>query len=143
VGIEDLNQSERAPSAQVFATTHWSVVLRARDTDDPGATDALENLCRIYWYPLYAYLRKRGYSEHDAQDLTQGFFAHLLQRDTLRYVAPEKDRFRSFLLACLQYYVPHERERAQAQKRGGGVEVFSLDSADAEQRVGCGLCGSG
>ena len=121
-------------NARVFATTHWSVVLTAGGNDSPASREALENLCRIYWYPLYAYLRRRGYTEHDAQDLTQGFFAHLLKRDSLQRVAREKGRFRSFLLASLNYFLADERDRASAQKRGGGREVLSLDARQAEER---------
>lgn len=83
----------------VFQTTLWSVVLTAAGSDTPHAADALEVSCRAYWYPLYAYLRRTGTSEPDAQDLTQGFFAHLIEHQTLERVAPEKGRFRSFLLA--------------------------------------------
>src|SRR6185503_1424448 len=110
----------------VFATTHWSVVLAAREPDSALALEALEKLCRIYWYPIYAYLRRRGRGEQDAQDLTQGFFAQLLERRSIQGVEREKGKFRSFLLASLNYYLSDERDRANAQKRGGGREVFSL-----------------
>lgn len=99
------------PSAKVsglFATTHWSVVLTAGRARSPQSAEALEDLCRTYWYPLYAYVRRRGYSVEDAQDLTQAFFAHLLSRDFLGGVGPEKGRFRSFLLACLKHYLADE-----------------------------------
>ena len=118
----------------VFATTHWSVVLAAGEADTPQSSAALEKLCRTYWYPIYAYLRRRGYGEHDAQDLTQGFFAQLLERRSIQSVEREKGKFRSFLLASLNYYVADERDRANAQKRGGGREVLSLDVQEAEQR---------
>jgi DNA-directed RNA polymerase specialized sigma24 family protein len=118
----------------IFATTHWSVVLAAQNVDPPRAREALERLCRTYWYPLYAYLRRRGYGEHDAQDLTQGFFAHLFQRDWMQSVAREKGRFRSFLLASLNYFLADQRDRAMARKRGGGREVISLDAQQAEER---------
>ncbi len=118
----------------IFATTHWSVVLAARETDAPQAAAALEKLCRTYWYPLYAYLRRRGYGEHDAQDLTQGFFAHLFERDWLQRVAREKGRFRSFLLASLNYFLADQRDRASAQKRGGGRPIISFDAHEAEER---------
>ena len=123
-----------APSHAQFTTTHWSVVLAARATDAPQAAAALEKLCRTYWYPLYAYLRRRGYGEHDAQDMTQGFFAHLLERDWLQGVAREKGRFRSFLLAALNYFLADQRDRATAQKRGGGQPVISFDAHEAEER---------
>ena len=118
----------------VFATTHWSVVLSAADSRSATAQEALEKLCRTYWYPIYAYLRRRGCGEHDAQDLTQGFFAQLLERRSIQSVEREKGKFRSFLLASLNYYVADERDRANAQKRGGGREVLSLDVQEAEQR---------
>jgi RNA polymerase sigma-70 factor (ECF subfamily) len=109
-------------------------VLAAREGHDPQSTAALERLCRTYWYPLYAYIRRHGYNEHDAQDLTQGFFAHLLERDWLDGVAQQKGRFRSFLLASLNYFIADERDRARAQKRGGGRELISLDAQQAEER---------
>ena len=118
----------------MFTTTHWSVVLAAGRTNEPQSAAALEKLCRTYWYPLYAYLRRSGYSEHDAQDLTQGFFAQLLEDRTIESVQREKGKFRSFLLRRLKYHIAHDRERASAKKRGGGCEVFSLDSLEAEQR---------
>jgi RNA polymerase sigma factor (sigma-70 family) len=119
---------------QVFATTHWSVVLATREIDASRATLALDKLCGIYWYPLYAYLRRRGHGEHDAQDLTQGFFAQLLERGSIQKADREKGRFRSFLLASLNYFVADERDHAAAGKRGGGRELFSLNAEDAETR---------
>ena len=117
-----------------FATTHWSVVLATRGSDEPRAIEALERLCRTSWYPIYAYLRRRGCSEHDAQDLTQGFFVQLLERRTIQRAEREKGKFRSYLLASLNYYLADQRDRAQAEKRGGGRVAFSLDVAEAEQR---------
>jgi RNA polymerase sigma factor (sigma-70 family) len=117
-----------------FVTTRWSVVLRACQDESLHGMDALEELCRAYWYPLYAHVRGRGYGEADAQDLVQGFFAHLLERGTLGRVAPEKGRFRSFLLGALNYFLANERERTTAQKRGGGREVISFDAQDAGTR---------
>src|SRR5881628_1700770 len=119
---------------KVFATTHWSVVLAAKEGDSSSVQDALEKLCRTYWYPIYAYLRRRGCGEHDAQDLTQGFFAQLLERRSIQGVEREKGKFRSFLLASLNYYVADERDRANAQKRGGGRQILSFDAQEAEQR---------
>lgn len=115
-----------------FATTHWSVVLSAGQPQSPQAAQALETLCRTYWYPLYAYVRRRGYGPEDAQDLTQAFFADLLGRDFLRNVAQEKGRFRSFLLACLNHFLSDQRDRAQAAKRGQGQPPISLDADLAE-----------
>ena len=118
----------------LFPTTHWSVVLAAGEHDSPKAADALEKLCGTYWYPLYAYIRRKGSNSHDAQDLTQGFFAHLFERNSLERVAREKGKFRSFLLASLNYFLADERDRARAQKRGGGREVLSFDAQKAEER---------
>jgi RNA polymerase sigma factor (sigma-70 family) len=118
----------------VFATTHWSVVLAAGWADSSEAMQALEKLCRTYWYPLYAYLRRRGYREHDAQDLTQGFFAHLLQGQAFHTAAPGRGKFRSYLLASLNHFLADERDRQQAQKRGGGQQIVSFDTERAEER---------
>src|SRR5256886_15861790 len=101
--------SEGARPQNYFATTHWSVVLTARRSDTTRANIALEKLCYTYWYPLYAYVRRRGYSPEDAQDLTQGFFAQLLERQSIQGVEREKGKFRSFLLASLHYYRSEER----------------------------------
>jgi RNA polymerase sigma-70 factor (ECF subfamily) len=120
---------------QVFVTTHWSVVLTAGRTDTTRARAALENLCQTYWPPLYAYVRRRGYSSEDAQDLTQAFFARLLERNAVGTVAPEKGRFRSFLLASLNHFLSDEWDKARAQKRGGG-KVISFDLQSAETQLG-------
>lgn len=125
------------PLAQVpglFATTHWSVVLAAKQGDAPDARTALEKLCCTYWYPLYAYVRREGYSAPDAQDLTQEFFARLLEKDYLAQVERQKGKFRSFLLAALRHFLSDQRDRARAAKRGGGAEVLSLDAQEAEER---------
>ena len=127
-------QNARPSERGMFATTHWSVVLAAGEPNSTQAAQALEKLCRTYWYPIYAYLRRRGCGEQDAQDLSQGFFAQLLERRSIQAVEREKGKFRSFLLASLNYYVADERDRANAQKRGGGREVLSLDVQEAEQR---------
>src|ERR1051325_1015155 len=119
-------------ASPVFATTHWSVVLAAGQDRSDGAAKALEELCRTYWYPLYAYLRRKGSSEHDAQDLVQGFIWQLLERRSLEKVEREKGKFRSFLLASLNYFVADERDRGLAQKRGGGRELLSLEFNEAE-----------
>jgi len=115
---------------QRFATTRWSVVLAAGD----GAVPALEDLCRAYWYPLYAFARRRGWQPEDAKDLVQGFFARLLERDLLGAVDPERGRFRSFLLTCFRNFMINEAERAAAGKRGGDRVVLSLDHDDPEAR---------
>src|SRR5262245_17509477 len=108
----------------IFATTHWSVVLTAKEAFTPEGAAALEKLCQTYWYPLYAYVRRRGFSQHDAQDLTQGFFAQLLDRESIQRVTKEKGRFRSFLLASINYFIADKRDGATAQKRGGGRAIL-------------------
>ena len=117
-----------------FVTTHWSVVLAAGSDSSPAATDALEQLCRAYWYPLYAYVRRKGYDADDAQDLTQEFFARLLARNYLSVADRHKGKFRSFLLGSLEHFLAREWTKAHAQKRGGGKTVLSLDETDAENR---------
>ena len=119
----------------VFVTTHWSLVLSARDKKSPQSAEALEKLCRAYWYPLYAYVRRTGQSKENAEDLTQAFFARLLERNAVAAVAPEKGRFRSFLLASLNHFLSDEWDKARAQKRGGG-KVISFDLQSAETRLG-------
>jgi len=118
----------------MFTTTHWSVVLRVGQEDSTQAILALEELCRTYWYPLYAYVRRRGHAEHDAKDLIQGFFALQLKRHALNNVVPGRGKFRSFLLTALHRFLIDEHQRVQAQKRGGGQPVISLDAQEAEHR---------
>lgn len=121
-------------NAREFRTTHWSVVLQAGAGESPEQLTALERLCRAYWYPLYSFVRRRGYDAHAAQDLTQAFFERLLQKNYLAEVSAEKGRFRSFLLAALQHFLANEWDRTRAQKRGGGALLISLDERDAEER---------
>lgn len=120
--------------AGTFATTHWSVVRAAGQSGEAQAAAALEQLCRTYWYPLYAYVRRRGYGHEDAQDLTQDFLLQLLERHSFARVDRDKGRFRSFLLAALNYFLADQHDRANAQKRGGGRPVLSFDAQAAEQR---------
>jgi RNA polymerase sigma-70 factor (ECF subfamily) len=117
-----------------FAPTHWSVVLAAGGPDDRRSREALAKLCATYWYPLYAFVRRQGFGPEDAEDLTQGFFAHLLEHEALATVDRAKGKFRSFLLASLRHFLADERERVRAQKRGGGRGLVSLDVAYAEKR---------
>ncbi len=120
-------------AAMAFRTTHWSVVLAAREQDDSAAArEALGSLCSTYWYPLYAFIRRQGNSPHEAEDLTQEFFRNFLERDSLRNVAPAGGKFRSFLLACLKHFLANQRERAQAQRRGGGRQVIPLEAGSGE-----------
>jgi RNA polymerase sigma-70 factor (ECF subfamily) len=117
-----------------FATTQWNVVLAARDGTDTEARRALESLCEAYWYPLYAYVRRRGHAADEARDLTQAFFADLLSRDFLAAVDRSKGRFRSFLLASLEHFLSHERDKERTLKKGGGVRFLPLDIDVAETR---------
>ena len=118
----------------VFATTHWSVVLAAGDSESPPAAEALEKLCRTYWYPLYAFVRRQGHSPQDTEDLLQGFFARFLEKHYLGDVDQAKGRFRSFLLAALKHYLANEWDKAKTVKRGGRVEFLSLEAEAAESR---------
>jgi RNA polymerase sigma-70 factor (ECF subfamily) len=122
------------PHQPVFVTTRWSVVLAARAAGSPDSARALETLCRTYWYPLYAHVRGAGHSLHDAQDLTQSFFAVLLAKDYLRVVTPEKGRFRTFLRMAMKRFLVNEWDRLRSQKRGGGLAPLPLDTTLAEER---------
>src|SRR5829696_8797269 len=115
-----------------FATTHWSVVLAAKEEDSSGAALALEKLCRTYWKPLYAYVRREGHDATEAQDLTQEFFARLLAKDYLQQIRHQEGKFRSFLLAYLKNFLSEQRRKAGAQKRGGGCVLVSLDEPNGE-----------
>jgi RNA polymerase sigma factor (sigma-70 family) len=119
--------------AAVFATTHWSVVLDAAQETGESTNGALEVLCRAYWYPIYAYVRRLGHSPHDAQDLTQSFFAYVLEKRLIARAQPEAGRFRSFLLGSLRNFLANEWRRQTAQKRGGG-QVIPIDARSAEER---------
>ena len=126
---------ETAPlEAERFVTTHWSVVISAGQRESPKAADALVTLCTAYWYPLYAFVRRQGYRTEDAQDLTQAFFAKLLEKNYLGEADQQRGRFRSFLLASLKHFLANQRDYARAQKRGGGRPVISLDFESAESR---------
>jgi RNA polymerase sigma-70 factor (ECF subfamily) len=110
------------------------MVLSARDQDSPKSSEALEALCRTYWFPLYAFVRRQGRSAHDAQDLTQEFFARLLEKDYLKSATQEKGRFRTFLLMALKRFLANEWDRQHAQKRGGTTHILSIDQELAESR---------
>jgi len=130
---EERDSGATAPTGH-FVATRWTIVLAAGHGESPQAGRALEELCQAYWYPLYAYVRRRGYESHEAEDLTQEFFARLLAKGYLADVDREKGRFRSFLLASLKHFLANEWDRARAQKRGGGQTLISLD---AETRYQC------
>ena len=119
--------------AALFATTHWSTVLAAGHASSPVGEQALERLCRTYWYPLYAHVRRRGYRIEEAQDLTQEFFAHLLAKHWLSVADNRRGRFRSFLLAALNHFLADEWHRARSAKRGGGRPHLPFDTVAAER----------
>lgn len=131
------NSTPIPPGPAQFPPTLWSLVLKAGGQRSAEAERALAELCGTYWYPIYGYLRRCGKTTHDAQDLTQSFFHHLLSKDALARVRPDKGKFRSFLLTSLQHYLVDEWQRSQASKRGGGVNIVSLDAETAEHRYAC------
>ena len=137
-------QTSVPSSAQLFATTHWSVVLEAGEQDSPRAADALARLCRAYWFPLYAYARRRGFEVQDAQDLTQEFFALLLSKNRLVNVSPEKGKFRSFLLASFNHFLADAHDyrsrlkRAPAPGLASALRVFALEEARRRSASGVG-----
>jgi RNA polymerase sigma factor (sigma-70 family) len=130
---EPAQPSTEAAAGQ-FAATHWSAIVRAGGPDSHAASEALEQLCRVYWYPLYAFARRHGCSPSDAEDLTQSFFARLLEQNFIARADPEKGRFRTFLLTLFKRFLANEWHREHAQKRGGFRAVVSIDSALAESR---------
>lgn len=133
MGTMTSSDDERADDRpQDFATTRWSVVLAAGRRSSPKASAALEDLCQIYWYPLYVYVRRRGYTGDDAADLTQEFFARLLEKNRLAQVDRRKGKFRSFLLASMKHFLANEWDKSQAQKRGGGRAPISIELSVAE-----------
>jgi RNA polymerase sigma-70 factor (ECF subfamily) len=130
---EHSSQSSCA-AGDIFATTHWTVVLKAGKKNSPEAQRALEQLCRTYWFPLYAYVRRRGHAKADAEDLTQAFFAKLLEKNFLAQLDGEKGKFRAFLLVALKNFLANEWDKARAQKRGGGEVHLSLDWQTADTK---------
>ena len=122
------------PRSRVFGTTRWTVVLTAGDPKHPGAATALDHLCRTYWYPIYAYVRRKGSSAAEAEDLTQEFFSRLLGRGFPAGVRREGGKFRSYLLRAVDHFLINEWHRKHAVKRGGGTTTFSLDSVSADAR---------
>ncbi len=124
------------PGPRQFATTHWSLVDAAKldETSQTRAREALEELCRAYWYPLYVFVRSRGYSAADAQDLTQAFFAQIIETGGFTSADPERGRFRSYLLGAMKHFLANEWHRTQTQKRGGRVQFIEWDALDLEAR---------
>ena len=133
---EHSSQQSSAPG-DIFATTHWTVVLAAGQRHTPQSDGALEELCRTYWFPLYAYVRRRGHNKQDAEDLVQEFFSRFLEKNYLAGLSAERGRFRAFLLASLKHFLANEWDKSQAQKRGGGAANLSLDwqTADTQFQV--------
>jgi RNA polymerase sigma factor (sigma-70 family) len=125
---------QRPAPGREFRTTHWSVVLSAGGSGSSESGRALEKLCQMYWYPLYAFVRRKGYQHDEAQDLTQAFFAKLLQKNQIALADPDRGRFRTFLLHSMENFLRSYHRDASALKRGGGREVISLDAEMAEQR---------
>jgi RNA polymerase sigma factor (sigma-70 family) len=125
---------ENSSPSKNFPTTQWTVVLHAGRDELAQAQAALTQLCQAYWYPLYSFVRRRGYSPHDAEDLTQAFFAQLLEKRGLERVDPELGRFRTFLLASLKNFLANDWDRTHARKRGGGQTIVSLNEESAESR---------
>ena len=128
------DESSLGNVAHRFRTTRWTAVLLSAQSQAPGFQAALGELYRVYWYPLYAYIRRRGKTPEEAQDLAQGFFLHLLEHKTLTRVDPLKGKFRSFLLGSLQNYLSTEADRARTLKRGGNIEFVPLEMQGAEDR---------
>jgi RNA polymerase sigma factor (sigma-70 family) len=130
---EHQTSASSAPG-DVFATTHWTVVLAAGRRSTPQSDEALQQLCKTYWFPLYAYVRRRGHTKEDAEDLTQAFFARFLARNYLEGLNAERGRFRAFLLASLKNFLANEWHKSQRQKRGGGEVPLSLDWQTADRK---------
>ena len=128
------NLPHTSAPGDIFATTHWTVVLAAGKRHTPQSDGALEELCRTYWFPLYAYVRRRGHTKEDAEDLVQEFFARFLEKNYLAGLSAERGRFRAFLLAALKHFLANEWDKSQAQKRGGGAAHLSLDWQTADTK---------
>jgi len=126
--------SSSADGKDLFRTTRWSLILNSVDVQAPESRAALSELCRLYWYPLYAFARRSGHDPSDAEDLTQSFFLHLLEKEAFSRVGREKGKFRAFLLASFKNHMSVSWHKGRAAKRGGGLQVVSLDTEDAEHR---------
>jgi len=126
--------TEEGQKGRWFPVTHWTDIVAARREGSDTATEALNRLCSTYWYPIYAYIRRKGHSEADAKDIAQGFFFHVLERNLLGAADRTKGKFRSFLLGSLNYYLANLKDFERAKKRGGGATVISLDEKNVEER---------
>ena len=133
-GTECRTMDSAPENSPVFTTTHWSIVLKAGQRESQQADEALEKLCRAYWYPIYIFLRRSGCTAHDAEDLTQAFFERVLEKDYLQAVDRTKGKFRSFLLAMLRHFIANHRRDARTQKRGGRVSFISLDDETVDEK---------
>ena len=135
--ISEHSSEQTSAPGDIFATTHWTVVLAAGQSRSPQAARALEELCHTYWFPLYAYVRRHGRTKEDAEDLTQAFFARLLEKNFLATMDSQKGKFRAYLLASLKHFLANERDKVQTQKRGGGNIPLSLDwqTADTQFQI--------
>jgi len=131
---EEPSNHETQEAGRAFRTTHWSVVLAAGEEGSEQATAALARLCQTYWFPIYAFIRKRGYSPEQAQDFTQEFFAGFLEKNYVARATRERGRFRVFLMKSVENFLHNEHDKAKAQKRGGGRQLLSLDYEAAEER---------
>src|SRR6266446_6734675 len=125
---------EGAPGGGAFSTTHWSVVLEAGQQDSPATAEALERLCRTYWYPLYVFIRRKGHSPPDAQDLTQEFLALFLEKKYVSLADQSRGKFRTFLIRSLEHFLINEWTKTRAAKRGGAHRIISWDEVEAENR---------
>ena len=132
--MENLERQKTGSGSPAFTTTHWSLVLASQATDPARSAAALEELCRRYWFPLYAFVRRDGHNPDDAKDFTQGFFEHLLAHRSLSQVDRGKGRFRTFLLTSFRNFLNDHRDKQQALKRGGGSTPVSWDELEAEGR---------
>jgi len=134
MSLSDPGTSEAFPKDEWFSPTHWSVVIEAGQRGSPQSEDALAKLCSTYWFPIYSFIRRSGQGAEDAQDLTQEFFARLVEKNFIATAEREKGRFRSFLLVVLKRFLANEWDRANRQKRGGGQVILSLDEENCEHR---------
>src|ERR1041384_2637158 len=132
--MTSVQETDLVPGEGAFATTHWSVVVSATQTSSVAGRVALEKLCGSYWYPLYAYVRRQGHGPEEAKDLTQAFFARLLEKHYLAHADPTRGKFRTFLLTSLQRFLVNEWQKLRALKRGGGAPLVAWDGQETESR---------